>query len=78
MPFSTRVGYVNPNGQQVLGPTGQVGTDHGQKIYVLKCQTCAHEYGANGSDIAIRRCPACDGGVAGFRRLPGSQTQGAG
>lgn len=66
MPFSTEVGYVNANGQKVLGPTGREGTDHGQKIYVLKCQRCAHEYGANGSDIALRRCPSCGRGAAGF------------
>jgi 5-methylcytosine-specific restriction protein A len=66
MPFSTHIGFTNANAQLVLGPTGRAGTDHGQKIYVLKCQRCAHEYGANGSDIALRRCPACGGGVDGF------------
>jgi len=66
MAFSTRVGYLNADDQVVLGPTGRAGTDHGQKIYVLKCQHCAHEYGANGSDIALRRCPTCNGGAPGF------------
>lgn len=68
-PFSTRVGYVNENGQEVLGPTGLPGTDHGQKIYVLKCGRCAREYGANGTDIAGRRCPYCGGGRPGFEVL---------
>lgn len=66
MSFSTQAGFLNPNNQQVLGPTGMLGTDHGQKVYVLECQTCAHVYGANGTDIAIRRCPACGGGKPGF------------
>jgi 5-methylcytosine-specific restriction enzyme A len=66
MAFSTRLGFLNPNGQQVLGPTGREGTDRGQKIYVLKCRRCSHEYGANGTDIAGRRCPACDSGAKGF------------
>lgn len=66
MPFSTQTGYVNPNGQEVLGPTGLPGTDHGQKVYVLRCRACFQEYGANGTDIAIRRCPNCGGGRPGF------------
>lgn len=66
MAFSTRTGFISDNAQEVVGPTGLAGTDHGQKIYVLRCQHCAHEYGANGSDIAIRRCPSCQGGRPGF------------
>ncbi|MDP3747664.1 MAG: HNH endonuclease [Phenylobacterium sp.] len=66
MAFSTQAGFINPNDQRVLGPTGLPGTDHGQQIYVLQCQRCAQVYGANGSDIAIRRCPSCDGGRPGF------------
>jgi 5-methylcytosine-specific restriction protein A len=64
--FSTKVGFRNPNGQVVLGPTGRPGTDHGQGVYVLQCEHCSHEYGANGSDIAARRCPSCGGGRPGF------------
>lgn len=66
MAFSTQTGYRNPNGQEVLGPTGLPGTDHGQKVYVLRCVNCAHEYGANGTDIAGRRCPDCQSGRPGF------------
>lgn len=64
--FSTKAGFVNANDQEVLGPTGLAGTDHGQAIYVLKCHRCGREYGANGSDIAGRRCPGCGGGRPGF------------
>lgn len=66
MGASTEIGFINTNGQEVLGPTGLPGTDHGQSIYVLKCRSCAQEYGANGTDIHIRRCPNCGGGRPGF------------
>ncbi len=35
-------------------------------VYVLQCGGCRHEYGANGSDIFQRRCPACQGGRPGL------------
>ena len=64
---TTRVGNVNRNGQEVIRPTGVAGTDHGQYVYVLHCKGCGHEYGANGSDIWLRRCPACDRGAPGLQ-----------
>jgi 5-methylcytosine-specific restriction protein A len=66
MAFSTVRGFINKRDQTVLGPTGLAGTDHGQTIYVLSCGRCDNVYGANGSDIAGRRCPKCDGGAPGF------------
>jgi 5-methylcytosine-specific restriction enzyme A len=66
MAYSTERGFLNGNGQELLGPTGLAGTDHGQSIYVLRCRACGHEYGANGSDLAQRRCPNCGGGRPGF------------
>jgi hypothetical protein len=63
---TTEEGYVNRNSQEVVRPTGKPGTDHGQYIYVLRCRTCGHEYGANGSDIWLRRCPAHDRGASGL------------
>ena len=54
---TTQMKYMNRNGQEVVRSIGKPGTDHGQCVYVLKCQTCCHEYGANGSDIFLRRCP---------------------
>jgi 5-methylcytosine-specific restriction protein A len=63
---TTARGTVNRNDQLVLGPTGQRGTDHGQSVYALRCTRCDHEYGANGSDVWLRRCPACGGGAPGF------------
>lgn len=66
MAFSTTTGFENSSGQVVLGATDRAGTDHGQSIYVLSCRRCDHVYGANGSDIARRRCPRCGGGAPGF------------
>ena len=37
-----------------------------QYVYVLRCRACGHEYGANGSDIWLRRCPAHDRGAPGL------------
>ncbi len=50
----------------VVRPTGLPGTDHRQYIYVLQRSRCGHKYGANGSDIHLRRCPKCDGGAPGL------------
>ena len=69
MPGNTRTtspGYINRNDQEVRRPTGLAGTDHLQHVYVLRCGRCGHEYGANGSDIHIRKCPGCQGGRPGL------------
>ena len=63
---TTEIGYVNRNGQEVLAATGLAGNDHGQYVYILSCQICGHRYGANGSDIFQRRCPAHDRGATGL------------
>ncbi len=63
---TTAKGYVNKNGQEVLRGTDIPGNDHNQVVYVLKCQSCGNRYGANGSDIWQRRCPACGDGAAGL------------
>lgn len=63
---TTETGYRNRNGQVVLRKTNLPGNDHNQFIYVLQCETCGHEYGANGSDIFQRRCPHHDKGAKGL------------
>jgi 5-methylcytosine-specific restriction protein A len=63
---TTAIGKVNSNEQRVLGPTGRRGSDHGQTVYVLACERCGHEYGANGSDVWLRKCPQCQSGKPGF------------
>ncbi len=63
MKRTTDPGYVNKNGQRVIRKTNERGNDHNQWVYVMHCSKCANEYGANGSDIWQRRCPACGGGA---------------
>jgi Zn finger protein HypA/HybF involved in hydrogenase expression len=63
---TTLPGYQNRNRQVVLRGTDLSGTDHLQKVYVLRCGDCGKEYGANGSDIHQRKCPHCQGGQPGL------------
>ena len=63
---TTEPGYRNRNGQVVVRRTDLAGTDHNQYVYVLRCEACGYEYGANGSDIFQRRCPNCQGGAPGL------------
>ena len=66
MPKTTQPGYRNRNGQTVVCPTGLPGTDHLQFVYRLRCGSCGLEYGANGSDIHLWKCPNCQGGRPGL------------
>jgi len=66
MPMTTHAGYRNRNNQTVVRPTNLPGNDYLQRVYVLRCDMCEFQYGANGSDIFQRRCPACDGGRPGL------------
>jgi hypothetical protein len=63
---TTSIGYLNKHNQQVIKRTDLPGTDHGQRIYILRCLVCHHEYGANGSDIFQRKCPSHGGGAPGL------------
>jgi hypothetical protein len=65
-PPTTEPGYLNRNGQRVIRETGKAGNDHLQFVFVLRCDACSTEYGANGSDIFQRRCPSCQGGAPGL------------
>ena len=63
---TTEPGFTNPNRQVVQRATGAASTTRdGQNIYALRCRDCSHTYGCNGMDIKERRCPQCQGGVAG-------------
>ena len=64
--YSTVPGFTNRNGQTVIRPTNLPGTDYNQRIYVLECGNCGHQYGSNGSDNFQRRCPCCDRGRPGL------------
>ena len=65
---TTVPGYVNQNNQKNLGRTNppRPGNDYAQSVYVLRCLNCQRNYGANGSDIHIRRCPFCQDGAGGL------------
>ncbi|MYE02882.1 MAG: hypothetical protein F4Y03_16715 [Alphaproteobacteria bacterium] len=63
---TTRIGYVNKNGQECLGTRGRPGNSAGQKAYKIYCLKCGHLYGANGFDIFERKCPKCQNGAAGL------------
>lgn len=63
---TTEPGFVNPSGQVVIRNTGTPGTDKFQTVYQLGCSKCGHVYGANGSDIHIRKCAKCNGGATGL------------
>lgn len=63
---TTKIGYVNSNNQRCSGTLGIQGTDHLQFSYKLECLRCGYVYGANGSDIAGRKCPECQNGSAGI------------
>lgn len=66
---TTQVGYVNRNQQRCHGHCGRAGTDHNQLAYRLECTVCENVYGTNGSDVHLRRCPACQGGAPGIPHL---------
>lgn len=70
---TTEPGFCNPNRQGVERATGAPSaTRAAQTVYALRCGDCGHRYGCNGLDIKERRCPACQGGVAGepVREVP--------
>jgi hypothetical protein len=64
---TTQIGYINGNRQMCHGTLGVYGNDHQQYAYRLECLLCGYVYGANGSDIAARRCPQCQGGAEGIQ-----------
>ena len=72
---TTDPGYINRNCQINLGPTDPTrsGSDHNAYVYVLHCPKCGTNYGANGTDVHHRKCPYCQGGVAGLP-LEGDET----
>jgi len=63
---TTDPGFENRNGQVVIGQTDDRGTDHLQFVYILRCKHCGHAYGANGTDIHSRKCPAHQDGRPGL------------
>jgi hypothetical protein len=63
---TTTPGYENENGQIVVRDTGFASESfQGQRVYHLRCSHCGHQYGANGTDVFKRLCPAHQGGAKG-------------
>ena len=63
---TTQIGYVNKNKQKCWGQRGVAGTDYDQLAYRMECLECDNVYGANGSDVHLRKCPNCQGGAPGI------------
>ena len=61
----TDTGYINRKNQMNTGKTELDGTDHMQKLYMMRCLEpgCGYEYFANGTDIFQKKCPKCQGGI---------------
>ena len=62
----TTIGYRNREGQQVIRKTEREGNAPGQRVFILHCTVCDHEYGADGCDIYDRLCPKCQDGPPGL------------
>lgn len=62
----TSIGSRNRDGQQVIRKTSREGSVPGQRVFILQCTVCDHEYGADGSDIYDRLCPTCQDGPPGL------------
>ena len=55
----TAIGFRNREGQEVVRKTGREGTTLDQRVFVLRCSVCGHEYDCDGCDIYDRLCPNC-------------------
>lgn len=56
---TTEAGYINKNNQRNLGYIGISQTHYNQKFFRMECLDCGHIYEANGCDVWLRKCPAC-------------------
>jgi hypothetical protein len=55
----TEIGFRNREGQEVVRKTGREGATPDQRVFVLRCSVCGHEYDCDGCDIYDRLCPKC-------------------
>ena len=62
----TSIGFLNREGQQVIRKTEREGGMLGQRVFILHCTVCDHEYGTDGCDIYDRLCPKCQDGPPGL------------
>lgn len=63
---TTKIGFINRNGQITIRDTGESGTDFGARKFQMACSHCGYNYGANSTDIWERKCPRCQKGEAGL------------
>lgn len=55
------IGETNRSGQILIKRTDTKSTTHPYaKIWVMRCTQCGNDYGSNGCDAHIRKCPRCD------------------
>ena len=50
----------------VVARTARTGGEPEQRVFVMRCSVCGHEYGTYGSEIPHRCCPDCQDGPPGF------------
>ena len=62
----TTIGYRNREGQEVIRKTDRAGSAPAQRVFILHCTVCDHEYGSDGCDIYHRLCPKCQDGPPGL------------
>lgn len=62
----TMLGYRNDDGQVVVAKTARSDTSLEQRVFVIRCSVCGHEYGTYGSEIPHRCCPNCQDGPPGL------------
>ena len=62
----TDVGYRNDDGQVVVAWTTRFSGEPEQRVFVMRCSVCGHEYGAYGAEIPHRCCPNCQDGAPGL------------
>ena len=50
----------------MIRKTERDGNAPGQRVFILHCTVCDHEYGSDGCDIYDRLCPKCQDGPPGL------------
>ena len=62
----TALGYRNEEGQVVVAKSVRASDDPSQRVFVVRCSVCGHEYGTYGVEIPHRCCPNCQDGPPGL------------
>jgi hypothetical protein len=61
---STTPGYINCNGQLVVGPAESEAANHDfARAIKMRCKHCGENYTANSCDCWQRKCPQCQNGA---------------